>query len=225
MVLVNSVLANLLLYFFSIFRAPKWVTNRIEALKRAFFWRGGGSVVGDHYLVWWKEICRSRKEGGLGVLDINNMNLSLLAKWWWMFFTDRNHLWGPLVKDIYYTRWILLKEGVSFRPHLVWWRSVLKSREIFKCKVSYSVGNGQIIMLWMNIWNDHATLRALFPRIYDTAVRKNLRVVESWGRNGWNLCKILLGTSPSIQQDRDLIWKFKETISELVIANRKDSVK
>ncbi len=37
LVLVNPVLSNLSLYFFSVFKAPKWVLRHIEALRRAFF--------------------------------------------------------------------------------------------------------------------------------------------------------------------------------------------
>ncbi|OAY74298.1 putative ribonuclease H protein [Ananas comosus] len=38
-VLINSVLSNLPLFYFAIFKAPKWVLNRIETLRRAFFWK------------------------------------------------------------------------------------------------------------------------------------------------------------------------------------------
>ncbi len=38
--LVNAVLTNIPLYAFSIFKAPMWVTKRIEALRRDFFWTG-----------------------------------------------------------------------------------------------------------------------------------------------------------------------------------------
>ncbi len=80
--LVNSILTSLPLYFLSVFRAPKWVINHIEVLRRAFFWKEGSAVLGGQCLVRWQLVCRSRKEGGLGVLDLGNMNLALLAKWW-----------------------------------------------------------------------------------------------------------------------------------------------
>ncbi len=46
LVLVNSVLSNLALYYLSIFKAPKWAIRRIEVLRRAFFWKGGSAVAG-----------------------------------------------------------------------------------------------------------------------------------------------------------------------------------
>lgn len=79
--LVNSVLSNLPMYFFLVFKAPKCVIKRIEALRRAFFWKGRSSVSGGHCLVNWKTVCRSKKEGGLGVMALETMNIALLAKW------------------------------------------------------------------------------------------------------------------------------------------------
>ncbi len=81
LVLVNLVLTSLPLYFLSVFRAPKWAIKRMEALRRAFFWKGGIAVLGGQCLVQWKQVCRSRKEGGLGVLDLGVMNTALLTKW------------------------------------------------------------------------------------------------------------------------------------------------
>lgn len=91
LVLVNSVLANLPLFFLSVFRAPSWAIRRIEALQSAFFWMGRSTITGGHYLVQWKSMCRSKKKGGLEILDLNNMNIALLAKWWWRFLSSSCH--------------------------------------------------------------------------------------------------------------------------------------
>lgn len=49
--LVNSVLTNLPLFYLSIFKAPQWVLHRIEALRRAFFWKGSHKITGGACLV------------------------------------------------------------------------------------------------------------------------------------------------------------------------------
>ncbi len=116
LVLVNSVLSNLPLYYLSMFRAPKWVVRRLEALRRAFFWKGATAVGGGQCLVNWKTVCRSTEEGGLGVLNLENMNVALLAKWWWRFLSEKSLLWGAFLKGVYYGRRKPLREGISFRP-------------------------------------------------------------------------------------------------------------
>lgn len=70
LILVNSVLSNLPLYFFLVFRARSRALRWIEKLQRAFFWKGGVVAAGGHCLVQWKTVCRSKKDGGLGVKDL-----------------------------------------------------------------------------------------------------------------------------------------------------------
>ncbi|OAY63223.1 putative ribonuclease H protein, partial [Ananas comosus] len=79
LVLVNSVLSNISLFYFAIFKAPQWVLKRIEALRRSFFWKGCSKITGGACLVGWRSICKSKKEGGLGVKDMEAMNTALLT--------------------------------------------------------------------------------------------------------------------------------------------------
>ncbi len=80
LILVNSVLSSLPLYFFSVFRALKWVIRRIDSLRRSFFWKGRSTIFGKQCLVSWGVVCRARKEGGLGILNLETQNFALLAK-------------------------------------------------------------------------------------------------------------------------------------------------
>ncbi len=43
--LVNSVLSDLPLFYFSVFKAPKCVLRHIDSLRRAFFWKGGARIL------------------------------------------------------------------------------------------------------------------------------------------------------------------------------------
>lgn len=99
--LVNSVLSNLPLFYFAIFKAPQWVLNRIEALRRSFFWKGCSKISGGSCLIGWRSICKSKKEGGLGIKEMEAMNMALLSKWWWRFFTEPQLLWRRLIKALY----------------------------------------------------------------------------------------------------------------------------
>ncbi|OAY75516.1 putative ribonuclease H protein, partial [Ananas comosus] len=74
LVLVSVVLTNLPLYFMS-------VIKRIEATRRDFFWNSGSNSSGKGCLVAWKNVCRSKIEDMLGILNLAIMNRALLAKW------------------------------------------------------------------------------------------------------------------------------------------------
>lgn len=121
----------------------------------------------------WKVVCRSKKEGGLGVKDLEIMNTVLLSKWWWRLFADMNHLWGALINRIYYHRRKPLLVGLSFRSHSFWWCSVLATKDVFKCGVSFSIGDGQKVNFWTDIWSGQASLRIVYLHIFDRVTCKN----------------------------------------------------
>ncbi|KAJ9535648.1 hypothetical protein OSB04_un001197 [Centaurea solstitialis] len=104
--LVKSVLGSLPLYFLSLFRAPSGVIGEIERIRRNFFW-GGGMGVGEisskkvHAWVNWESCVKSFSKGGINIGCLKDMNLALLAKWWWRFRVDGDSLWSRVIRSIY----------------------------------------------------------------------------------------------------------------------------
>jgi hypothetical protein len=82
LVMLNSVLSSLSLYFLSIYRIPKWVLVKIDRLKRNFLW---ARVEMDHtkkyILVSWGVVCLHKEQGGMRVLNLDKMNAALFSKW------------------------------------------------------------------------------------------------------------------------------------------------
>ena len=74
MTLIKSVIP---IYFFSFFRVPKVVVEKLVRVQRRFLWGGG---LDQNKIAWvsWKSICLPKEEGGLGIKDINQFNLALL---------------------------------------------------------------------------------------------------------------------------------------------------
>lgn len=193
LVLVNAVLTNIPLFYLSTFKEPKWVIKRIEALQRDFFWKGSSHTPGKGSLIAWKNVCISKKEGGLGILDLAVMNQALLAKWWWKFHTAPQLQWSKIIRDLYYRKRRPLKEGRSFRPRSHWWKGVLCHSDIFKWGVYYKLGNGSTIDFWLDRWCGEKTLQLAYPEVYDTAECKTVKVKDCLGSGGWNWNMILGG--------------------------------
>ncbi|GKE42353.1 hypothetical protein Tco_1469637 [Tanacetum coccineum] len=74
--LTTTVLGNLPTYYLSIFRAPIWVIDILERIRRRFFW---GSTT---------TVKRAK-------------NLGLIGKWRWGFLNEGNALWCKVIKAIY----------------------------------------------------------------------------------------------------------------------------
>ncbi|GKF04737.1 RNA-directed DNA polymerase, eukaryota [Tanacetum coccineum] len=101
--LIKSVLSSLPLYYFSIFKTPKGILNKIESFRRNFF---NGADIADRKmsLIGWKNILASKKNGGLGISSLFALNRALLFKWIWRFITSGPSLWSRFIKAIYGNR-------------------------------------------------------------------------------------------------------------------------
>ncbi len=173
----------------------------------------------------WRTICRSKKDGGLGVLDLENLNIALLAKWWWKLLADQSNIWRPIIRGRYYHRRKPLKEGYSFRPGSYWWRGVLKTREAFKCGTSYALGDGTQVEWWNDIWYGHTPLRTVYPTLYDKAHNKNRTVTDCWGIRGWKWRSILAGVNPVSTAETDMIARLKEDLKGCSTGEGNDQIR
>jgi len=86
LVLVNSVLGSLPIYYMSSILLPKTVREILDAKRRAFLWTGEEKCHGSSCLVAWEDVCKTKEQGGLGVKNLENMNHCLLLK-----FVHRMH--------------------------------------------------------------------------------------------------------------------------------------
>jgi hypothetical protein len=59
-----------------------------------------GGTKKKYNLVKWELICKSKKQGGLGIKDLRRMNISLLCKWWWRLEKEEG-LWQQILNHKY----------------------------------------------------------------------------------------------------------------------------
>ena len=78
--LIKVVLNSISIYFFSFFRVPKSILDKLVWLQRRFLWGGG---VEHKQIAWvkWESVCLPKQKGGIGIRDFRKFNYALLAKW------------------------------------------------------------------------------------------------------------------------------------------------
>lgn len=60
----------------------------------------GGKKHKKYHLANWETICSPKDQGGLGILDLRCMNISLLTKWLWKLENGEG-MWQTIIKEKY----------------------------------------------------------------------------------------------------------------------------
>ena len=100
LVLINSILSSLPLFYFSIYKAPKKVLETFSGTQRRFLLQGETK---GNKINWvrWDRVCLPRKDEGLRSRNLNMFNVSLLSKWKWRMLNNQDSLWYPLLMHRY----------------------------------------------------------------------------------------------------------------------------
>ncbi|XP_039120732.1 uncharacterized protein LOC120257303 [Dioscorea cayenensis subsp. rotundata] len=125
--LINSVLSALPTYWMSIFRLPKWVSSRIDRIRRDFLWSGPDIDHPKCHLVSWQRLCLPREQGGWGIINLVEFNSALLGKWWNLFLSRHRRC--------------------SF-----FWQGLYQSLEAFTACLQSVVVNGESTLFWLDNW-------------------------------------------------------------------------
>ncbi|GJY20173.1 hypothetical protein Tco_0392739 [Tanacetum coccineum] len=98
--LIKAVIGSLGVYFFSTFKAPKFIINKLEGIRRKFLW-GGSSDSKKIAWVSWSKVIAPLNQGGLNIGSLSISNQGLLAKWWWRFAIENTSLWCNIIRSIH----------------------------------------------------------------------------------------------------------------------------
>ncbi|CAJ2672826.1 unnamed protein product [Trifolium pratense] len=183
--LINSVLSSLPLYFFSFYKAPRCIINKLVRIQRNFLWGGG---LEDKKLCWikWEQVCIPKDKGGLGVKDLELFSMALLCKWKWRCLNEKNAFWFDLLCYRYgslSSKLLSWEAVVTSNKDSIWWRDVAgvggrADDYWFPLNVSSILGKGDSICFWKEKWFGDAPLRDSFPLLFEKELHKD-RVVSS----------------------------------------------
>ncbi|KAJ9551049.1 hypothetical protein OSB04_015094 [Centaurea solstitialis] len=183
--LIKAVLGNMPVYFLSLFKAPVGVINKLEAIRRKFFW---GASEEKAKLAWinWSKVLTNKSQGGLGVSSILIKNISLLCKWYWRFFNEDDALWNKVIKAIYGPDGGFFSDINPPKGCSNVWAGIIKSAKIpntwgvnFKDSIFRKIANGKHSKFWEDCWLAAGVkLRSLFPRLFALDVNGSCSVAD-----------------------------------------------
>jgi hypothetical protein len=119
-----------------------------------------------------KKICRPKEQGGLGVLNLDVQNKTLLLKNLHKFYNNLDIPWVNLIRDTYYDE--DRPPGIKMEGSF-WWKSHLKLLDSYKALARCNVGNGKTALFWTDLWSDNC-LHLKFPHLITFAKRTDISV-------------------------------------------------
>jgi hypothetical protein len=60
---------------------PHYVYKAINKIRRAFLWKGKDAVEGGKCLVNWDTLCHPKSQGGMGLMNLENMSNVFKVRW------------------------------------------------------------------------------------------------------------------------------------------------
>jgi hypothetical protein len=121
--ITNSVLTAMPTFCMSTFLLQQNVIQQIDKFRKLCLWRGADINAKQKPKAAWKMVCKEKKEGGLGVIDIKMQNEALLIKHLHKFFNRESIPWVALISKKHYRNGKLL--GTSKKGSF-WRRDILK---------------------------------------------------------------------------------------------------
>ncbi|XP_071700079.1 uncharacterized protein [Rutidosis leptorrhynchoides] len=186
--LLKSVLGSLGVYYFSLFKCPEGIIDKLEALRAGVFW---GSYDNSKKMHWvnWEQTLASYDKGGLEVGSLWAFNYGLMFKWIWRYKNDPNSLWAELIRAVYGPNGGL--DGTPIRCKGTWYNIVnsfvkIKNKGMLPANVLRpKVGNGLSISFWNDDWLGNGPLRDRFIRLYHLDSNQNCTLADRVDVNGW----------------------------------------
>ncbi|XP_058774256.1 uncharacterized protein LOC131648522 [Vicia villosa] len=130
--LINLVLNAIPTFTLSFFKAPGKVIKEIRRLQSDFLWSEKLDKKSIHW-VKWKNVCRSKEKGGLGVRDVGEVNKALLLKWKWRILRKDNAIWSRFLLLRYHCPKLKVQVPsgeMSRSDDSIWWRDINKNNVI-----------------------------------------------------------------------------------------------
>lgn len=173
--LLTAVLDSLTIYFMSVFRLPKSILVKLDAIRRAFFWSNEETCTGAKCLVAWKNVCRPKELGGLGIKNLEIQNRCLLMKFSFKILQHPNIPWTQW----YHQQYPLGIATKTPRPFFLW--KIINKNLPLLIEHSFVITyNGLSTFFWLDKWLLDSPLQKAFPHLYSHSIDDKVLVATVW---------------------------------------------
>jgi hypothetical protein len=149
----------------STFSIHATVIEQIDIIRKHCLWRGADINAKQIPKVAWTEVCKSKDNGGLGVLDLRTQNEALLLRHLHKFLNKEDIPWVSLIWESYYNN---AHPQSKVKKASFWWRDILKLLDKYKGLATVNINNGKSCYLWLDLWNNRVP-KYSYPELFSFA--------------------------------------------------------
>ena len=176
--LINFVITSLSNFWMAAFRLPSACIKEVERLCSAYLC-SASDLNGRKAKIAWIEVCKPKKDGGLGIRRLKEVNLVCCLKLVWRILSS-NSLWVNWIKAYLIRKGSLWSVSETTQTGSLVWKKILKCKDIAKQLYQVEVKNGKKASFWYESWSSLGQLReVLSDRGYiDLGIPINATVEE-----------------------------------------------
>ncbi|XP_077231908.1 uncharacterized protein LOC143865152 [Tasmannia lanceolata] len=213
--LIKSVLTSFQIYWSATYNIPTEILLEIEKMFRNFLW-GGTDHQKKYHPIAWESLCRPKKEGGVGIRRVVDINKASQLKLLWHIVHNRRYLWVRWFKVKYLKKSSFWNRPMPSNPPCGV-RSIHHCRDLAKPYLCYCVGKGRDIDFWTDPWHPDGPVQTLTSEGKLFCITKKISIENMKQDGSWDhmtqqphlpqLKKIMrTGLYSKINADR-IIWK------------------
>jgi hypothetical protein len=131
------------------------------------------------YLVAWKHACRSKADGGLGIIDLRAHNVALLMKFLHKFYNRADLPWVDITWTHFYRNSRPPRERKN--DGSFWWCDIMSLAPKFLQMAKCTVRSGSSVSFWHDPW-DLGILKDIYQQLSSFSRNKSCSVLQllSW---------------------------------------------
>ncbi|WZZ22713.1 hypothetical protein YC2023_124100 [Brassica napus] len=151
LVMLQSVLSAIPSYPMTCFSLPVSLCKRIQSALTRYWWDHNEN---SRSMAWisWDSMAKPKSLGGIGLRDVQNFNVSLLAKISWRLLQNPHSLLGRVLFGKYCPENNNIIQATETSAISHGWRSVLLGRYLLVQNLGWIVGDGKSISVWNDPW-------------------------------------------------------------------------
>ena len=129
-------------------------------------------------------VTTSKKDGGLGISKMADVNMALMAKWAWRFTVEKNSFWRKVIEAIHGGRgnWCFLPLNKSitgcWKTIAAFLRNVTIQGKKFHQLIRAVVGNGEEVCFWTDHWFGSVVLKDRWLCLYKLERKKKCNIKD-----------------------------------------------